>query len=51
MNHRVELEQLLLNLKKMRRQLDKWIKETDDKIPENPKKDDFDRFSGKRLKK
>lgn len=34
----------------MRQLLDKWIRQTNDSIPENPKKDQFDRWNGEKIK-
>jgi arylsulfatase A-like enzyme len=36
-------------LQKMRMLLDEWIEEFDDKVPENPTPDKFDRWTGERL--
>ncbi len=43
-------QKLKSTLNIMRKILDKWIKETNDKIPEKPTPDTFDRITGDRLK-
>jgi N-sulfoglucosamine sulfohydrolase len=44
-----ENPEYLSALNEMRKLLDNWIVEFDDKIPENPTPDKFDRWTGERL--
>ena len=46
LNNLVENKEYIRDLEEMRKLLDDWITTFDDKIPENPTPDKFDRWTG-----